>query len=77
MEYGEGVAQVATKALVATEHSKKARSSSNQERAQPALRRCRNCGETGHNARTCRKDITASSESDISTTFTGSLYNSD
>jgi hypothetical protein len=29
IEYGEGVAQVATKALVATEYSKKARSSSN------------------------------------------------
>jgi hypothetical protein len=45
-EYGE--------AAVATERAKKARSSGDQERAQPALWRCENCGGTGHNAQTCK-----------------------
>ena len=77
LEYGEAAAQVAAEAGVATERSKKARSSGDQERAQPALRRCGNCGGTGHNARTCKKDIEVSSESDGSTTYIGSLFNSD
>ena len=77
LEYGEAAAQVAAEAAVATERSKKARSSGDQERAQPALRRCGNCEGTGHNARTCKKDIEVSSESDGSTTYIGSLFNSD
>jgi hypothetical protein len=56
---------------------KKARGGSDQERAQPALQRCRNCGGTGHNARTCKKDTEASSKSDASTTYIGSTFNSD
>jgi len=77
LEYGKAAAQVAAKASVAAERSKKARSSSNQERAQPALRRCTNCGGTRHNARTCKKDTSIYSESDASTTYAGSLFNSD
>jgi hypothetical protein len=77
MEYGNAAAQVAATAFVAAERSKKARGGSDQEPAQPALRRCGNCGRTGHNARTCRKDIEASSESDASTTYVGSLFDSD
>jgi hypothetical protein len=77
MEYGEAAAQVAVEASVAAGRSKKARSGGDQERAQPALRRCGNCGRTGHNARTCKKDIEISSESDASTTYIGSLFESD
>jgi len=77
MEYRIAAAQVAAEASIAPQRSKKARSSSNQEIAKPALRRCGNCGATGHNARTCKKDIEISSESDRSTTYVGSLFNSD
>ncbi|KAF1828981.1 hypothetical protein BDW02DRAFT_511016, partial [Decorospora gaudefroyi] len=69
--------RVAAKAAVAAKRLKKARSSSNQKRAQPALQRCRNCGGTGHNARTCKKDTEASSKLDVSTTYVGSLFDSD
>jgi hypothetical protein len=68
---------VAAEASVAAERSKKARGGSDQERAQPALRRCGNCGETGHNVRTCKNNIEVSSESDASTTYDSSLFNSD
>jgi hypothetical protein len=76
MEYGEAAAQVAAKASVAAERSRKARGSGDQERAQPALRRCGNCGGTGHNTQTCKKDTEVSSESDASTTYAGSFFNS-
>ena len=77
IEYGEAAAQVATEASVAARRSKKARGGDHQERAQPTVRRCGNCGRTGHNARTCKKDAEISSESDASTTYTGSLFDSD
>jgi hypothetical protein len=77
MEYGEAVAQVAPKASVAAERSKKARGGGDQERAQPALRRCGNCGGTRHNAQTCKKDAEASSKLDASTTYVGFLFDSD
>jgi len=77
MEYGTAAAQVAAEASAAPQRSKKARGSGDQEPAQLAVRRCGNCGQTGHNARTCRKDIEASSESDASTTYVGSLFDSD
>lgn len=60
----------------APQRSKRARGSGDQEPAQPALRPCGNCGRTGHNARTCQKDTKISSESDASTTYIGSLFNS-
>jgi hypothetical protein len=77
IEYGEAAAQVATEVSVAAGRLKKARDGDNQERAQPSVRRCGNCGGTGHNVRTCRKDIDISSESDASTTYIGSLFDSD
>jgi hypothetical protein len=40
MEYGEAAAQVAAKASIAAKRSKKTRGGGDQERAQPALRRC-------------------------------------
>ena len=69
MEYGEAAAQIAAEASVAAERSKKARGGGDQERAQPALRRCGICGGTGHNARTCKKDIEVSSKSEASTQY--------
>lgn len=77
IEYGEAAAQVAVEASVAAMQSKKAHGGGDQERAQPALRRCGNCGETGHNARTCKKDVEASFGSNASTTYIGSLFESD
>jgi hypothetical protein len=77
IEYGTVAAQVAAEASTAPQRSKKARGSGDQEPAQPALRRCGNCGRTGHNARICKKDTEASSESDESTTYIGSLFDSD
>jgi hypothetical protein len=76
MEYGEAAAQVAAKVSAGPQRSKKARGSSDQEPAQPAVRRCGNCSGTGHNARMCRKDTEISSESDVSTTYVGSLFDS-
>jgi len=77
IEYGIAAAQVAAEASAAPHRSKKARGGSSEEPAQPALRRCGNCGRTGHNARTCKNDTEISSESDVSTTYVGSLFNSD
>ena len=77
MEYGTAAAQVAAEASAAPQQSKRACGSGDQEPAQPAVRRCGNCGRTGHNARTCRKDTEISSESDVSTTYVGSLFDSD
>jgi hypothetical protein len=77
MEYGTAAAQIAAEASAAPQRSKKARGGGDQEPAQPAVRRCGNCGGTGHNARTCKKDTEAFSKLDISTTYVGSLFNSD
>jgi len=76
MEYSKAAAQVAAEASVTARRSKRARGGGDQERAQPALRRCGNCSRTGHNARTCKKDIEISSETDASTTYIGSLLDS-
>jgi hypothetical protein len=77
VEYSEAAAQVAAEASLAARRSKKARCGSDQERAQLALRHCGNCSGTGHNAQTCTKVAEISSESDASTTYIGSLFNSD
>ena len=45
---------------------RKARCGGDGERAQPAVRRCGNCKEIGHNARACTRDTEMSSESDVS-----------
>jgi hypothetical protein len=77
MEYGTAAAQVAAEASAAPQQSKKARSSSDQERAQPTVRRCRNCGGTGHNSRTCKKDTEENSESELSSICTDQWVDSD
>jgi hypothetical protein len=77
MEYDEAAAQVTAKVSVAAERLKKACGSGDQEKAQPALRRCGNCGGTEHNAQTCKNDTEVSSESDASMMYAGSLFDSD
>ena len=76
IEYRTAAAQVAAEASTVPQQSKKSRGNSDQERAQPAQRRCGNCGATGHNARTCKKDIEVSSKLDRSIIYIGSLFNS-
>ena len=77
IEYSSVLVQEATKANIVPQQSKKARYNDNGEPAQLASRRCRNCRGTGHNARTCKIDIEESSESDASTMYIGSLFDSD
>jgi hypothetical protein len=77
MEYGAGSVQVAAEASVAPPRSKKARGIDNRETAQLTSRRCGVCGEAGHNARTCQFDKEGSSESETSTIYIGSLFDSD
>ena len=69
IEYGKGAAQAAGEAPMAPQPSKKARSSSGHQRAQPGVRRCGNCGGTGHNARTCRQVEEVTSESEASAQY--------
>ena len=77
MEYSAAAAQVAAKASSALQRSKKARCKDIDQLAYPALRRCKNCGEAGHNTRTCKIDVEGSSESETSTVYIGSLFDSD
>jgi hypothetical protein len=67
---------VAAEASVAAERSKKACGGGDQETAQLAVQCCGNCGRTGHNARTCKKDTEVSSKLDLSITYASSLFNS-
>jgi hypothetical protein len=62
---------------MAASRSKKACGCGDQGTAQPALRRCGNCGETGHNARTCKKDTEEDSESELSSICIKHLVDSD
>jgi hypothetical protein len=62
---------------VAARRSKKARGGGDQERAQPTVRRCGNCGGTGHNARTCKKDTEDNSELELSSICTDQWVDSD
>jgi cell division septum initiation protein DivIVA len=77
MEYGEAATQVAAELSVAAGRPKRTHGGGDHEGAQPALQRCRICGGTGHNAWTCKKDIEVFEESDASTTYAGSLFDSD
>jgi hypothetical protein len=77
MEHGEAAAQVAAEASVAAGRSKKACGGGDQERAQPTVRRCGNCGRTGHNARTCKRDTEDNSKSEMSSICTELWVDSD
>jgi hypothetical protein len=69
LEYGETADQVAASTALVADLPKKTCSSGAPEGALPTQRHCSKCGETGHNARTCQKDIDASSESEASTQY--------
>jgi hypothetical protein len=68
MGYREAAVQATVEASVTAERSKKTGSSDDHERAQLALRRCRNFGSTGHNARMSQKDTEISFDIATSTT---------
>jgi hypothetical protein len=76
LEYGEAAAQVA-EARTALQPSKRARDNDGQDRGQSGQRRCGNCRETGHNARTCQKGTNESPESDGLTSYASSFFDSD
>jgi hypothetical protein len=69
LEYAEAADQVPVSAALVVNPPKKTSSSGPAERAQPAQRCCGNCGQTGHNARTCQKDAAESSETEASTQY--------
>ena len=77
IEYGTISAQVAAEGSSLSKRAKKQRPSGSDEPAQSALRHCSKCGGTGHNSRTCQVDEESSSESDHSTVYIGSLFDSD
>jgi hypothetical protein len=72
IEYGQAAFSIAESAAVARTGSKRARVGSSQESALPGQRRCGNCGKTGHNARTCQKDVEEDSASNATESYTGS-----
>jgi hypothetical protein len=77
MEYGTASAQVAAEGASWSKRAKKQRPSGGDEPAHSALRHCSKCGGTGHNSRICQVDEESSSESDKSTVYIGSLFDSD
>jgi hypothetical protein len=77
MEYGQAASYVATELSRVAKRTKKSSGGGRTESAQPGQRRCRNCGKTGHNARTCQKDTETSSESDYSSAYVGSIVDSE
>ncbi|KAF2809131.1 uncharacterized protein BDZ99DRAFT_389580, partial [Mytilinidion resinicola] len=56
IEYSIAALYIAAKVSRAFNLRKKVGSRDSANRALPAQRRCRNCGEAGHNTRTCKKD---------------------
>ena len=77
LEFGSGADLAVTASSSNTRATKRGRTNGNQEAPSRALRRCGNCGETGHNKITCRKRPEDEEESDASTQFVGSLFDSD
>ena len=77
MEYSIGASRVAIDATIAYKKLKNHRGTKDHGLAQSGSRRCRKCGNPGHNSRTCQVDEEASSESDDSTQYVGSLFDSE
>jgi hypothetical protein len=77
MDYGTASAQVAAEGSSLSKRAKKQRPLGSDELAHSALRHYSKCGGTGHNSRTCQVDEESSSESDKSTIYIGSLFDSD
>ena len=66
IEYSAAATSVAAAASAASQLSKKGGGGDSDKQAPPAKRRCGTCGETRHNARTCKKDEEEDSESNAS-----------
>ena len=77
LEYSEGASYVAVEVSSSTQRTKKGCGGSGSKPAQPSQQRCGNCGETGYNARTCQKDIEASSESDTPSSYEDLIVDSE
>ena len=73
LDFGAGALQVAKNATAGCTALKKARGEGSQEKAQPGQRRCGTCGETGHNACTCQRDVEEDSLSDTSESYDASI----
>jgi hypothetical protein len=67
LKFGETSQAVAAESPSAQQSRKKPRGGADQDRAQPAQRRCGKCGETGHNTRTCSFVEEEISKADAST----------
>lgn len=76
LEFGSGADLAVTASSSNTRATKRGRTDGDQAPSR-ALRRCGNCGETGHNKTTCRKRLEDEEVLDASTQFVGSLFNSD
>lgn len=73
LDFGAGASQAAESASASRTAVKKARGEGSQERALPGQRRCRTCGGTGHNSRTCQKDVEEDSPLDTSKSYEASI----
>ena len=73
LDFGAGASQAAKNTAASRTVSKKASGEGRQEKAQPGQRRCGTCGETGHNARTCQKEVEEDSLSDTSESYEASI----
>jgi ribosomal protein L32 len=58
----DGVRLTTLKEFGARSNGKKAKKRAHVEVGEPSQRRCGRCGETGHNARTCRQEAAINSE---------------
>ena len=73
IEYGVGASHEANSTQGEAKSSRKARGRGGDGSRLSGVRRCGNCGKTGHNARTCQKDKEEDSESDASISYVGSV----
>ena len=73
LDFGAGASQAAKNTAASRTVSKKASGEGRQEKAQPGQRRCGTCRETGHNARTCQKEVEEDSLSDTSESYEVSI----
>jgi hypothetical protein len=77
IEYSTALVQVATEGSSSSRRAKKQRPSGGDRPAHSALRHSSKCGGTGYNSRRCQVDKESSSESNESTVYVGSLFDSD
>ena len=73
LDFGAGASQVAEITSVSRTTLKKARGEGSQERSRPGQRHCRTFGKTGHNSRTCQKDVEEDSLLDTSESYDASI----